>query len=134
VVASWADVERLATALPGVDPATSYGNPSWDVKKKSFAWERPLNKSDLKALGDDAPPEGPILAVRIPDVGARGAMIANDPDVYFTIPHFSGYPAVLIHLDAVSPARLEEDLTEAWLVMAPEKMAREYLESRTRAE
>jgi hypothetical protein len=132
-MAGWEDVARLATALPEVAPSTSYGNPSWAVGKKSFAWERPLNKSDLKALGDDAPPEGPILAVKIPDVGAREAMIAADPDVYFTIPHFAGYPAVLIHLAAITPEQLEEDLTEAWLVTAPNKIARLFAE-RTQAE
>jgi len=63
------------------------------VKDKGFVWERAAApKGDLDALGDWAP-DGPILGARVPDVGAKEALIADDPDVYFTTPHFDGYPA-----------------------------------------
>jgi hypothetical protein len=97
------------------------------VKDKLFAWERPLRGKDLTDLGDDAP-AGPVLGVRVPDEGAKQALIAEQPDVCFTIPHLDGYPAVLVQLDAIGVDELRELLVEAWLDRAPKKLARAYLE------
>ena len=88
-------------------------------------WERPLGKSDIKALGAAAP-DGPILGARVADVGVKAALIADDPAVYFTTPHFDGYPAVLILLDRIGVAELDEIITEAWLTRAPKRLAKEF--------
>jgi hypothetical protein len=125
-VAGWEDVRRIALALPETSEGTSWGTASWRVKDKSFAWERPLRRTDLEALGEAAP-RGGILGVRVPDLGAREAVIASDPSVYFTIPHFDGYPAVLVQLDVIAVPELEELLAEAWLCRAPKKLANQYL-------
>ena len=101
-MATWDDVARLALALPETAESTSYGNIAWKVKGKAFVWERPLGKSDLKALGEDAPPEGPILGAYVEDLGEKEAVLAADPDTLFTIRHFDGFPAVLVLLDRVS--------------------------------
>jgi hypothetical protein len=128
-MATWDDVRRIALALPETDEHGSYdGLPSWRVKDKSFAWERPLRRSDLEALGDAAP-DGPILGVRVPDLGAKEALLADDPAVYFTTPHFTGFPAVLVLLEQITVPDLEEVLVEAWLARAPKRLAREYLAS-----
>src|SRR5918997_6724667 len=96
---SWEDVRRLALELPGTDERESgEGHLTWRVKEKGFVWERPLRKRDLAALGDAAP-DGPILCARVPDEGAKQALVEDDPSVYFTTPHFNGYPAVLVRLD-----------------------------------
>jgi hypothetical protein len=100
--------------------------PQWRVKDKLFAWERPLRRSDLEALGDAAP-DGPILAARVPDLGVKEALLADDARVYFTTPHFDGYPAVLVRLDRLTVADLEELLVEAWLARAPKRLAARYL-------
>lgn len=126
-MADWADVRRVAMALPEVAEATSRGNVHWRVKDKGFAWERPLLKTDLKALGDLAP-DGPILAVRVPDLGVRAALIADDPEVYFTIPHFDGFAAVLIRLDRIPVQELTEVIVDAWLDRAPKRLAKAYLD------
>jgi hypothetical protein len=128
-MADWDDVDRLARALPGVDEGSSYGSLAWKVKDKAFAWERPLRKSDLEALGDAAP-DGPILGVRVEHLIAKEALLADDPGVYFTTPHFDGYPAVLVRLGAIDRSELEELLAEAWLCRAPKRLAREFLEVR----
>lgn len=99
-VATWEDVRRIALALPGTSEGVSYGNLSWRVRDKGFVWERPLRRSDLEALGPAAP-DGPILGVRVADVGVKAALLADDPDVYFTTPHFDGYAAVLVRLDRI---------------------------------
>src|SRR5690348_3240214 len=125
-MATWEDVRRLALALPETSEKASYGQTmAWQVKDKTFAWERPLRKSDLEALGDAAP-TGPILGARVPDEGAKEALIADDPDVYFTTPHFDGYPAILVQLDHINLEELEEVLVEGWLCKAPKKLAATY--------
>jgi hypothetical protein len=91
-MATWDDVTRLALALPEATEEVSYGQTrSWRVRDKAFAWERPLRKADLTELGDAAP-AGPVLAVRVPDVGARATLIADSPGVYFTTAHFRRLP------------------------------------------
>jgi hypothetical protein len=129
-VADWEDVRRLALALPETGEKASYGGaPSWTVKGKGFVWDRPLGRADRAALGDGAP-DGPVLGAHVPDLGAKEALLAADPDVYFTIPHFDGYAAVLVRLDRIDVAELEELVVEAWLVRAPKRLAATFLESR----
>ena len=113
-MATWRDVRRIALALPGASEGTSYGNAAWKVKGKLFAWERPLRKADLTALGDAAP-TGPILGIRTADLEMKEALLASDPEVYFTTPHFNGYAAVLIRLGRISVKELKDVLQEAWL-------------------
>ena len=132
-MADWDDVRRVATALPEVTEEAAAGHRqtlAWQVKKKSFLWERPLGKNDRKQLGDrgEPVPDGPVLAARVPDEGVKEVLVASDPDVYFTIPHFDGYPAILVRLDALHPAELDELATEAWLSMAPKRLAKAFLD------
>ncbi|WP_412538373.1 MmcQ/YjbR family DNA-binding protein [Longispora sp. K20-0274] len=125
-MASWDDVRRLVGALPEtVELSSSDGLPAWRVRDKPLAWERPLRRADLAALGDAAP-DGPILAARVPDVGAKEALLAEDPEVYFTTPHFDGYPAILVRLDRIGEPELRELLTEAWLLRAPKRLAAQF--------
>jgi hypothetical protein len=127
-VAKWADVRRLALALPEAEQATTSGgrNRAWIVRKKMFVWERPLRKSDLAALGEAAP-DGPILGAKVEHLIAKEALLAAESGVVFTTPHFDGYPAVLIRLRDVELDLLEEIVTEAWLTCAPKRLVREYL-------
>jgi hypothetical protein len=125
-VPTFDDVRRIALALPETSEAISRENRHWRVKDKGFVWERPLRRSDLEALGDGAP-DGPILGVRVEHLGAKEALLADDPSVYFTTPHFDGYPAVLVQLDRISPEDLQELIVEAWLVRAPKRLADAYL-------
>lgn len=126
-MATWDDVRRIALALPETTEVTSRGNLTWTVKDKGFVWERPLRRGDLEALGDAAP-DGPILAARVADVGVKDALIADNPAAFFTTPHFNGYPAILVRLDGIEVADLDELITEAWLAKAPKRLANEYLD------
>jgi hypothetical protein len=128
-MADWDDVDRLALALPETGGGTSYGNRAWTVKGKAFAWERPLRKTDREALGDAAP-EGPILGARVEHLVAKEALLADDPGVYFTTPHFDGYPAILVRLERIAVEDLEELLAEAWLARAPTRLAKAFLDER----
>jgi hypothetical protein len=124
-VASWDDVRRVALSLPETSERPSHGNRSWRVRDKLFVWERPLRPADLRALGDAAP-DGPILGARVEHVGAKEALIADDPDVFFTTPHFDGYAAVLVCLDHIAVPDLRELIVEAWLCQAPKRLAAAY--------
>jgi hypothetical protein len=125
-MATWEDVERIALALPEATERVSRGTRQWCVKDKLFVWQRPLRKSDLAALGDAAP-EGPILGARVEHEGAKRALIESDPGVYFTTPHFDGYPAILAQLDAIAVDELTELITEAWLNRAPKRLVDAFL-------
>jgi hypothetical protein len=127
-MATWEDVRRIALALPETWEALSHGHAFWRVKDKGFVWERPLRRSDLQALGDAAP-EGAILGARVEHLVAKEALLADDPGVFFTTPHFDGYPAVLVRLDAISAEDLEEVIVEAWLCRAPKRLAQAYLDA-----
>jgi hypothetical protein len=128
-MATWDDVRRLALALPETSERTSRENAQWRVKDKLFVWERPLRQSDLNALGDGAP-SGPILGARVEHEIAKQALIADDPDVFFTTPHFDGYPAILVQLDHIGVEELEEVIVEAWLSRAPKRAAQQYVDSK----
>jgi hypothetical protein len=124
-VASWDDVRRIALSLPETSERLSHGHPMWRVRDKGFVWERPLRAADLKALGNGAP-TGPILGARMEHLGAKEALIADRPDVYFTTPHFDGYAAVLVELEEIGLDELRELIVEAWLARAPKRLAAQY--------
>ena len=127
-VATWGEVRRRALALPETSERLSRGLRQWRVKDKLFVWERPLRRADIEALGDDAP-DGPILGARVEHLGAKEALLANDEGVFFTTPHFDGYPAILVRLDRIAIDGLQEVIVEAWLARAPKRLAKAYVDT-----
>lgn len=127
-MATWDDVRRIALGLPDTSEESRRGQAAWLVHQKLFVWERPLRQSDVRALGDAAP-AGPILGARTPHLVATSALIADDSDVYFTTPHFDGYPAVLVQLNRIPVDELEELIVEAWLARAPKRLAKAYVDA-----
>lgn len=129
-MASWDDVRRIALGLPEVAERESRGSVQWRVKEKLFVWERPLRKSDLAALGDAAP-TGSILGARVEDESEKAAWLAEVSGMFFTTPHFDGYPAILVRLDDIAVDDLEQVIVEAWLAQAPGRLAEQFLRDRT---
>lgn len=120
-------MRRYALALPGTAEQTnSSGTARWTVNGRGFIWERPLRKSDIAALGKSAP-TGPILGVRTADLEMKDVLLGSDPQVFFTTPHFDGYPAVLVQLRKISPKTLKDVILEAWLARAPKRAVKAYL-------
>jgi hypothetical protein len=126
-MASWDDVRRIALALPETSERVARGACQWRVKDKLFVWERPLRGGEIEALGAAAP-SGAIVAARVEHLGAKEALLADDPRVFFTTPHFDGYPAIRARLERIAVADLGELITEAWLARAPKRLVEAYLE------
>lgn len=106
-------VAAIANGLPNVTTGARWGNHTWSVGDKGFAWKRPFSKADLGRFGDEAPPAGDILAVITENLDAKDALLAMDLPGFFTIPHFNGYAAVLIALKQARAADVRTALLAA---------------------
>jgi hypothetical protein len=128
------DVERIIARLPEVVEGERFGHRTWCVggqkKPKVFAWERPFSKADLRRFGDVPPPDGDILAVTTADLGEKEALLAAHPGMLFTIEHFNGFSAVLVHLKKTSAKVLRETIEDGWLACAPPALAEEFVATR----
>jgi hypothetical protein len=124
------EAARMALELPEVTEGERHGHRTWSVAGKGFAWERAFSKADIRRFGDATPPSGPILAVRVADLGEKEAVLAAQPGAFFTIPHFDGYSAVLIQLDRVTKRPLREAIVDGWLACAPPDLAAAYMARR----
>jgi len=112
------DVDAFAMNLPGVTAGMKWGNRTWMVDGKGFAWQRPFSKADLKRFGTETPPAGEILAVSVANLDAKDALLAIAPPGFFTIPHFNGYPAVLIALRQARTKDVRAAILDAFRTVA----------------
>ncbi len=122
------DVDRLALALPEVEPTTSYAAPAWSVRRRVFAWVRRFSAADLRRLEGCRVPPDPILALRVDGLDDKAALLQEAPAGLFTIEHLEGHPIVLVELAAVGSQRLAELVEDAWLARAPAPLVRHWRE------
>jgi hypothetical protein len=128
-VAGWDDARAIALALPQAEERLSRELRRWRVDGRLFVWERPLRAKEIKELGDGAP-TGPILGARVEHLGAKEALLADDPGVFFTTSHFDNHASILVRLRRIPRQDLEEVITEAWLARAPAGLVQAYLAER----
>jgi hypothetical protein len=106
------DVRRIVLSLPETTEKPWFGTPGFRVKDKGFLRIR------SEAEGG--------LVVWVPDLGEKEALLAADPDRFFTTPHYDGHPTVLVNLAAVDVDELRELITESWLIRAPKRVRQAY--------
>ena len=118
------DVRRIALSLP--ETRESDGRFAFSVrnkdKDKGFAWswmER-VQPKDPRIENLD------VLAVRVANAAEKEMLLASDPNTFFTEPHYRGFPAILIRLEAFSVDELEELLTDGWRCQAPHALVKEF--------
>jgi hypothetical protein len=125
------DVRRIALALPEVEERISghNGGPAWQTRRGGIAWERGPRASDLEALNalGRTWPDGEIIGVRVDGLDTKQALLESYPDAFFTIPHFEGYPAVLVRLSAIALDQLAEVITDAWTLRVTKRVAAAWL-------
>jgi hypothetical protein len=122
------ELAELALALPEVVEADRRGQRVWSVAGKSFAWERRFSKADIRRYEDAPVPVGDIVAICTADLEEKQAVLAAAAKGFFTIPHFDGYPAVLVELKRAGKKAVREALVDGWLACAPAELARSYAE------
>jgi hypothetical protein len=125
-MATWDDVRSIALDLPGAIEDASGRTTAWRVGSKAFAWERVLRRGEREALGARAP-DGPALGLRTEDPEAVEALLAAQPDVFFTVAGYGVHPMVLVDVERATFEDLDEAITDAWLCRAPRRVAREFL-------
>jgi hypothetical protein len=108
-VSTWATVKKLGKKLPEVEESTWFNTPSLKVRKRSF----------VRLREDD------VIVVLV-DEDEKEALLRADPDVFFTTPHYDGYPAMLVRLSAIEPEELQEILVESWRRVAPKRAVKAY--------
>jgi len=124
---TWDDVARACLALPATTEAVSAsGRRRWLVRGRTFVRERPLHRTDLDELGAAAP-AGPVLVAYVPDQGAKAALLAGEPEVWFTTSHFDAWPALMCRLDRLDRPALTELVAEAWASRAPRRLVDAHL-------
>ena len=111
VMPGWEDVLTIAARFPGIEEATSYGTPSLKVRGKFMCRLR---------TNPDA------LVVRVVDVADADALKLGQPDVYFSTPHYDGWPGVLVRMDVVSLEQLAELIEDAWRIQAAKRVVAAY--------
>jgi hypothetical protein len=118
------DVRKIALSLPGTIEGRERFAFSVEVKgkQKGFVWVW-LERKDPKKARTPCPT---VLAVRVRDQAEKAALLAGDPDVFFTEPHYNGFPAVLVRLPKVSRALLRKLVVDAWRCQAPRKLVEDF--------
>ena len=108
-MSNWQTVLELGKALPEVEESTWFNTPSLKVRGKSF----------VRLKEDD------VIVVMV-DEEEKEVLLRAEPTVFFTTPHYEGYPAMLVRLSAIDPDELREVLIESWRRKAPKRLLKDF--------
>ncbi|HEX6662617.1 MAG TPA: hypothetical protein VF025_02995 [Gaiellaceae bacterium] len=128
-VANMVDLDELALAMPQATKEVSDdGRPEYYVHGKLFCFHRRRRPDAIDAETGERLAD--VLMFRVADVGVKELMLADERGLFFTTPHFDGYPAVLMRIPSL--ARLDRDelgdlVAEAWLTRAQKRVAKAWL-------
>jgi hypothetical protein len=115
------DVRRIALSLPGTSEGTDRFAFSVENagKQKGFAWVW----MERRKTGQPRVPRPDVLAIRVKDQAEKAALLAGDPERFFSEPHYDGFPAVLVRLPKLTRAQLQKLLEDAWRCQAPRALS-----------
>jgi hypothetical protein len=105
-------VVEIGARFPEVEVGTSFGTPAMKVRNKGMICRLRTNPD--------------ALVLRVIDLADREALLKGQPDVFFSTPHYDGYPYVLVRLDAIDPGELSELIEDAWRLRAPKRVIKAY--------
>jgi hypothetical protein len=122
------DLDRLALAMPEATKELDEGRPIYKVHGKMFCFHRGPRKDAVDPETGERLTD--VLAFRVADLGVKELLLSDARGIYFTTPHWNGYPAVLVRIRDL--ARLDRDelrdlVEEAWLTRAQKRLAKEWL-------
>jgi hypothetical protein len=116
-----ADVRRIALSLPETTEADDhfgfYVLNKGKRKQFVWAWNERVEPKKPRVPRQD------VVAIRVVDLEDREALLASDPEVFFTEPHYNGFPAVLARLPVIGAEQLAELIVDAWRCQAPRELA-----------
>jgi hypothetical protein len=124
-----ADLDELALALPQTTKELSDdGRPSYRVHGKLFCCRRRRRPDALDPVTGERLDD--VLMFRVADLDVKALLLGDDRGIFFTTPHFDGYPAVLVRIPQLE--RLDRDelgdlIAEAWLTRAQKRVAKAWL-------
>ena len=127
-MATMKDLDKLALALPETEKEIDDGRPSYHVGGRYFCFHRRARRDAVDAETGERLTD--VLVFRVADQDMKDFVLADDRGVWFTTPHWNGYPAVLTRialLKEVDRDELEERLVEAWLTRAKKRVATAWL-------
>jgi hypothetical protein len=130
VVATMRDLDKLALALPQTTKeVTEDGRPAYYVHGKLYCFHRGQRPDAVDSTSGERMKD--VLMFRVADLDVKELLLADERGVYFTTPHFKGYPAVLMRipdLKRIDKEELADMLAEAWLTRAQKRVAKKWLE------
>lgn len=131
-MATQEDVRRIALALPGVAEGTErfefsvLNRGKW--KGLAWIWSERVEPKKPRI------PRPNVVAIRVGGEEAKDFLLHAAPEVFFTEPHYNGFPAILVRLDKIAVEQLEGLLIDAWHIQAPKALIREYAAQATQPE
>jgi hypothetical protein len=125
-----ADLDELALAMPQTTKEVSEdGRPAYFVHGKLFCFHRSRRRDAIDEKTGERLDD--VIMFRVPDLGVKDLFLADDRGLFFTTPHFDGYPAVLMRipdLARVDREELHDLVAEAWLTRAQKRVAKAWLQ------
>jgi hypothetical protein len=129
-MATMADLDELALAMPQTTKEVSDdGRPAYRVHGKLFCVHRSRRPDAIDPDTGDRLDD--VLMFRVADLGVKELLLADGRRLYFTTPHFDGYPAVLLRIPDLARldlAELGDMVAEAWLTRAQKRVAKAWLD------
>jgi len=128
-VATLDDLDEIALSLPQTTKEVSEdGRPAYLVHGKMYCFHRSRRRDAVDPGTGERLDD--VLMFRVADLGVKELLLADDRGVFFTTPHFDGYPAVLMRiptLERIDREELRDTVVEAWLTRAQKRVAKAWL-------